>query len=87
MKFKVLEVNDYTHSYKDKDVYTSWQLNEIKNRVRKNPSRMTFDPVEAYFQNLYWYWEKDRRDQIIMTIYITVTVVLCIVAIWLGVVT
>ena len=47
MKFKVLEVNDYTHSYKDKDVYTSWQLNEIKNRVRENPSRMTFDPVEA----------------------------------------
>ena len=79
MKFKVLEVNDYTHSYKDKDVYTSWQLNEIKNRVRKNPSRMTFDPVEAYFQNLYWYWENDRRETILFTILMTTMVVLSVI--------
>ena len=62
-------------------------MNEIKNRVRKNPSRMTFDPVEAYFQNLFWYWENDRRETILFTILMTTMVVLCVIAVWLGVVT
>lgn len=75
MKFKVIESNDYTHDYKDKNVFSSWKLIELKRRVGSNPKRMTFNPVEVYFQDLYSYWVGNVQHKIVgyclLTILIT----------------
>ena len=65
MKFKVLESNDYTHDYKDKNVFSSWELIKLKRRVGRNPKRMTINPVEVYFQDLYSDWIGDVQDKIV----------------------
>lgn len=84
MKFKVLESNDYSYDSKDKNVYTSWDLYKIKNRVMRNPNRMTFNPVESYFQDLYYAWDKDKKDAIIFASFISVMATLVFVAILLA---
>lgn len=84
MKFKVLESNDYSYDSKDKNVYTSWDLYKIKNRVMRNPNRMTFNPVESYFQELYYAWDKDKKDAIIFASFISVMSTLVFVAILLA---
>ena len=71
MKFKVLESNDYTYDSKDKNDYTSWKLHKIKNRIIDNPNRITFDPVESYFQELYHSWDKDKKDAVIFASFMT----------------
>ena len=65
MKFKVIDSNDYTHDYKDKNVFSSWELIKLKRRVGRNPKRMTFNPVEVYFQDLYSDWIGDVQDKIV----------------------
>jgi hypothetical protein len=81
MKFKVLESNDYTYDSKDKNIYTSWDLHKIKNRVKKNPNRMTFNPVESYFQDLYYSWDKDKKDAIMFASFMSSMVTLLVVVI------
>jgi|TARA_S200002703_G_scaffold41381_2_gene35919 hypothetical protein len=81
MKFKVLESNDYTYDSKDKNIYTSWDLYKIKNRVKENPNRMTFNPVESYFQDLYYSWDRDKKDAIIFASFMSSMATLMIVAI------
>jgi hypothetical protein len=81
MKFKVLESNDYTHDYKDKNVFSSWELIKLQRRVSNNPKRITFNPVEAYFQELYHEWGKDKKDAIIFACFASSMTTLMIVAI------
>jgi hypothetical protein len=81
MKFKVLESNDYTYDSKDKNIYTSWDLHKIKDRVKKNPNRMTFNPVESYFQDLYYSWDKDKKDAIMFASFMSSMVTLLVVVI------
>ena len=71
MKFKVLELNDYSYDAKDKNVFTASKLYNIMNRVKKNPKRMTFNPVEVYYQRLYHVWNMHRNDKIYLAVIIT----------------
>jgi hypothetical protein len=81
MKFKVIESNDYTHDYKDKNVFSSWELIKLKRRVGRNPKRITFNPVEAYFQELYKDWTGDVQDKIVFACFASSMATLLVVAI------
>ncbi len=71
MKFKVLESNDYTYDSKCINVDKSWKLDKIKNRIINKPNRITFDPVESYFQELYHSWDKDKKYAVIFASFMT----------------
>tara|TARA_R100000278_G_C5436902_1_gene152248 strand:+ start:564 stop:836 length:273 start_codon:yes stop_codon:yes gene_type:complete len=71
MKFKVLESNDYSYDAKDKNVFTASKLYDIMISVKRNPKRMTFNPVERYYQQLYHSWNMHRNDKIFLAILIT----------------
>jgi hypothetical protein len=71
MKFKVIESNDYSYDAKDKNVFTSSKLYDIMNRVKRNPKRMTFNPVERYYQQLYSAWNMDKNEKVFLSVMIT----------------
>ena len=71
MKFKVIESNDYSYDAKDKNVFTASKLYDIMIRVRENPKRMTFNPVEVYYQRLYSVWNFDKDAKLWLAVIIT----------------
>lgn len=66
MKFKVIESNDYSYDVKDKNVFTATKLYNIMMRVKRNPKRMTFNPVERYYQQLYSVWNMDKDYKLVI---------------------
>jgi hypothetical protein len=68
MNFKVL--HGYGHG-KDKDTYTSWRLSKLVDRVYQNPNRMTFNPVEVYFQDLHKKWNMNNNWRVFFYCYFT----------------
>tara|TARA_R100000700_G_scaffold40649_1_gene57056 strand:- start:967 stop:1263 length:297 start_codon:yes stop_codon:yes gene_type:complete len=83
MKFKVIESNDYSYDAKDKNVFTATKLYDIMMSVKKNPKRLTFNPVEIYHQQLYEVWNFDKNQKVYFAIIITMllTSILWLVAI------
>jgi hypothetical protein len=82
MKFKILESNDSDYDSTDKNFYYSWDWAMLKRKVAKNPTNMTFNPLEVEFQNLYRYWKIERRDTIIQRVLLLIILMLVCVLIF-----
>ncbi len=82
MKFKILESNDSDYDSTDKNFYYSWDWVILKRKVAKNPTNMTFNPLEVEFQNLYRYWKIERRDTIIQRVLLLIILMLVCVLIF-----
>ena len=82
MKFKVIDSNDYDYDEKDKNFYYSWDWAILKRKVAKNPTNMTFNPLEAEFQELYHYWKIERRDTVIQRVLFLIMFILVCVLIF-----
>ena len=83
MKFKILESNDSDYDSTDKNFYYSWDWAMLKRKVAKNKGKnITFNPLEAEFQELYHYWRIERRDTIIQRVLLLIMLMLVCVLIF-----
>ncbi len=77
MKFKILESNDSDYDSTDKNFYYSWDWAMLKRKVAKNKGKnITFNPLEAEFQELYHYWKIERRDTTIQRVLLSTMFIL-----------